>query len=49
MVNSDYCAVLQTFETLPGYTFDEKATTDMVRNRLVELGTRVTRLPLALQ
>ena len=49
MVNYDYCAVLQTFETLPGYTFDEKTTTDMVRNRLVELGTRVGRLPFALQ
>ena len=49
MVNSDFCAVLQTFETLPGYTFDEKTTTDMVRNRLVELGTRVTRLPFVLQ
>lgn len=49
MVNSDYCAVLQTFETLPGYTFDEKTSTDMVRNRLVELQTRVSRLPFALQ
>ena len=49
MVNPDYCAVLRTFETLPGYTFDEKTTTDMVRNRLVELGTRVSRLPFALQ
>jgi hypothetical protein len=49
MVNPDYCAVLQTFETLPGYTFDEKTTTDMVRNRLVELQTRVSRLPFALQ
>lgn len=49
MVNSDYCAVLQTFETLPGYAFDEKTTTDMVRNRLVELDTRVSRLPFALQ
>ncbi|KAF0177688.1 MAG: hypothetical protein FD161_2332 [Limisphaerales bacterium] len=49
MVNPDYCAVLQTFETLPGYTFDEKTTTDMVRNRLVELQTRVGRLPFSLQ
>lgn len=49
MVNPDFCAVPQTFETLPGYTFDEKTTTDMVRNRLVELGTRVGRLPFALQ
>lgn len=49
MVNPDYCAVLQTFETLPGYAFDEKTTTDMVRNRLVELQTRVGRLPFALQ
>lgn len=49
MVNPDYCAVLRTFETLPGYAFDEKTTTDMVRNRLVELGTRVSRLPFALQ
>ena len=49
MVNSDYCAVLRTFETLPGYTFDEKTTTDMVRNRLVDLQTRVNRLPFALQ
>ena len=49
MVNSDYCAVLQTFETLSGYTLDEKTTSDMVRNRLIELQTRVNRLPLALQ
>ena len=49
MVNSDYCAVVRTFETLPGYTFDDKTSADMVRNRLVELGTRVTRLPYALQ
>ncbi len=49
MVNSDYCAVVRAFEPLPGYTFDEKTSPDMVRNRLVELGTRVTRLPVALQ
>lgn len=49
MVNSDYCAVLRTFETLPGYTFDERTTTDMVRNRLVELNTKLMRLPYALQ
>ena len=49
MVNSDYCAVVRAFETLPGYTFDEKTSSDMVRNRLVELGTRVSRLPFALQ
>lgn len=49
MVNPDYCAVIRTFETLPGYTFDDKTSADMVRNRLVELGTRVTRLPFALQ
>ena len=49
MVNADYCAVVRTFETLPGYAFDVKTSSDMVRNRLVELGTRVTRLPFALQ
>lgn len=49
MANSDYCAVIKSFETLPGYTFDEKATTDMVRNRLLELNTRLARLPSALQ
>ena len=38
-----------SFEALPGYAFDEKTSTDMVRNRLVELGTRVGRLPLAVQ
>lgn len=49
MVNSDYCAVVRAFETLPGYTFDEKTSSDMVRNRLVELGTRLGKLPFALQ
>lgn len=49
MVNPDYCAVIKSFETLPGYTFDDKTTTDMVRNRLVELNTRLFRLPSALQ
>ncbi len=49
MVNPDYCAVPASFEALPGYAFDEKTSTDMVRNRLVELGTRVGRLPLAVQ
>ena len=49
MVNSDFCAVVQAFETLPGYAFDEKTSTDLVRNRLVELQTRVGRLPFALQ
>lgn len=49
MVNSDYCAVPRSFETLPGYTFDEKTSTDMVRNRLVELGTKVGRMPFGLQ
>lgn len=49
MVNPDYCAVPASFEALPGYAFDEKTGTDMVRNRLVELGTRVGRLPVALQ
>jgi X-X-X-Leu-X-X-Gly heptad repeat protein len=49
MANSDYCAVIKSFETLPGYTFDEKTSTDMVRNRLLELNTRLARLPAALQ
>lgn len=49
MVNPDYCAVIKSFETLPGYTFDDKTTSDMVRNRLVELNTRLFRLPSALQ
>ncbi|MBM3830269.1 MAG: hypothetical protein FJ406_07025 [Verrucomicrobia bacterium] len=49
MVNSEYCAVPQAYEALPGYAFDEKTGNDMVRNRLVELGTRVGRLPAALQ
>ena len=49
MVNPDYCAVPAVFEALPGYAFDEKTSSDMVRNRLVELQTRVTKLPFALQ
>ncbi|PAW72320.1 MAG: hypothetical protein B9S33_22855 [Pedosphaera sp. Tous-C6FEB] len=49
MVNPDYCAVIKSFETLPGYTFDDKTTSDMVRNRLVELNTRLFRLPSNLQ
>ncbi len=49
MANSDYCAVIKSFETLPGYTLDEKTTTDMLRNRLLELNTRLSRLPFALQ
>ena len=49
MVNPDYCAVVRAFNTLPGYALDEQTTLDMVRNRLVELGTKVSRLPFALQ
>ncbi len=49
MANEDYCAVVRSFETLPGYTFDEKTTPDMMRNRLVELNSKLGRLPFALQ
>ncbi len=49
MVNPDFCAVPSAFEALPGYAFDEKTSTDMIRNRLLELQTKLGRLPVALQ
>jgi X-X-X-Leu-X-X-Gly heptad repeat protein len=49
MVNSDYCAVLKTFDALPGYTFGDDMLANVMRPKLEELRARVDKLPFALR
>src|ERR1051325_4954923 len=48
MVNSDYCAVVKSFDTQPGDTFDETITASLMRPKLEEFRARIDRLPMAL-
>lgn len=49
MVNSDYCAVVKSFDTLPGYILDEKTTADTMRTKLEELRARLDRMPFSIR
>jgi hypothetical protein len=49
MVNSDYCAVLKSLESLPGDAFDENTMAAVMRPKLEEFRSRVDRLPYALR
>ena len=48
MVNSDYCAVLNNFNTFPRDNFNESTTLESSRVKLEELRARLDRLPMAL-
>jgi X-X-X-Leu-X-X-Gly heptad repeat protein len=49
MVNSDYCAVVKSFETHPSDNFDESTMAAQMRSKLEELRTRIDKLPFALR
>ncbi len=49
MVNSDYCAVVKSFDTYPGDNFDETTMASQMRVKLEEMRRRLDWLPFALR